>query len=157
DAGGVGQAQGFAFDIERGRPLFTRDVGWYSEESVQEILYDLFDAAQENDVDTLALGFAPIYADLVDHQRETSALTSIFSFINGLKASRPTPAERQAVDRIVGAHDIEPVADDYGTGEDNAGTPPEPDGSNEDVLPVYRTIDVGGSAVRVCSTNEFES
>ncbi|HEY8521812.1 MAG TPA: hypothetical protein VIN61_17205 [Gammaproteobacteria bacterium] len=157
DAGGVGQAQGFAFDIERGRPRFTRDVGWYSEESVQEILYDLFDAEQDTDVDTLPLGFGPVYTVLVGHQRETSALTSIFSFISGLKAALATAAERDAVDRIVDAHNIEPVVDDYGTGEDNAGTPPNPGGSNEDVLPVYRKIEVGGPAVRVCSTNEFES
>ncbi len=60
--------------------------GFYSESSVQEVVYDLFDSGVSDD-DTLSLGFKPIYDVMVGAQKNTPAFTSIFSFLHDLKAA----------------------------------------------------------------------
>jgi hypothetical protein len=146
DAVGPGQANGFSFDVEEN---FGPNPGWYSEESVQEILYDLFDGDADG-TDNIALGFSPLYAVLINQQRDTTAVTSIFSFISGLKADRPADAAN--IDVLLSGQEIAAVADKFGTGEANSGTPASPD-----VLPVYHNIAVDGPAVNVCSIDDFQS
>ena len=73
--------------------------GWFNESSVESILYDLYDATNEAG-DPLTLGFAPIYQVLRNEQRQTPALTTIFSFIDALKANNPNSAG--AIDSLVG-------------------------------------------------------
>ena len=63
--------------------------GFYSESSVQEILYDLYDSGAADD-DTVSGGFAPIYSVLVNGQKNTKAFTSIFSFLYHLKQAYPS-------------------------------------------------------------------
>ncbi|MFQ5456568.1 MAG: hypothetical protein ACE5EA_10285, partial [Nitrospirota bacterium] len=58
--------------------------GFYSESSIQEILYDLFDSGPSDD-DNISLGFKPIYDVMVGGQKNTPAYTSIFSFLKYLK------------------------------------------------------------------------
>ncbi|VAX31857.1 Phage tail fiber protein [hydrothermal vent metagenome] len=58
--------------------------GFYSEFSVQEVLYDLFDSGVSDD-DNIGLGFKPIYDVMVGGQKTTPAFTSIFSFLKYLK------------------------------------------------------------------------
>src|SRR5690606_21748751 len=63
DVLGPGQAHGFAFDIEGpfdSNPQPNPHPGWFSEESVQELVYDLFDAEQDSPEDIVALGFGPM-------------------------------------------------------------------------------------------------
>ncbi len=62
--------------------------GTYSEASIQELLYDLFDSGITDD-DTIGLGFTPLYMVLVNGQRTTSAYTSIYSFLYYLKQANP--------------------------------------------------------------------
>lgn len=147
------QGQGFDFDVE-GRSF--GNAGWYNEFSIHEILYDLFDANADSYAttppvqDNVALGFGPIFAVLTGAQRTTGVVTSLFPFINALKSQNP--AAVAGIDALLGVHDIEPIVDDYGTTEDNAGNP-----ANADVLPVYSQLTVNGAAVNVCSTDSFSS
>jgi hypothetical protein len=71
-------------------------TGWASEESVRELLWDLFDpksATPEADADAVAgptvqddveLGYKPIYNAMVGGERTTPAFTSMFSFMSAL-------------------------------------------------------------------------
>src|SRR5690606_40847839 len=88
DVLGPGQAAGFAFDVEGPYTPFATHPnpfpGWFSEESIQEVVYDLFDAAQDRIEDTLALGFAPFFAvlseDFVNQDAFERPPTTIFAF-----------------------------------------------------------------------------
>ncbi len=62
--------------------------GPYSEVSIQELLYDLFDSGI-NDDDTIGLGFTPLYQVLINGQRTTPVYTSIYSFLYYLKQAYP--------------------------------------------------------------------
>src|SRR5690606_27371103 len=161
DVLGPGQAAGFAFDVEGPYTPFATHPnpfpGWFSEESIQEVVYDLFDAAQDRIEDTLALGFAPFFAvlseDFVNQDAFERPLTSIFAFADALR--RRLPDRRAEIDALLAANSIGPFDDAYGTGEGNAGWPLEPDRVEAgDVLPVYKHVDVGGS-VNVCSTDAY--
>lgn len=157
DVLGPGQAQSFGFDVEGPyTPILFHPnpaPGWFSEESVQELVYDFFDADQDRIEDTLELGFAPLLAVLTEDLPAGRALTSIFSFADALRAR--VPERRAEIDALLAANDIGPFDDAYGTGEGNAGWPLEPDRVEAgDVLPVYKPVDVGGS-VNVCSTDAY--
>ncbi|VAW83800.1 hypothetical protein MNBD_GAMMA16-1305 [hydrothermal vent metagenome] len=55
--------------------------GFYSEASIHEILYDLYDSSDD---ENLQLGFTPIYNALVGKHKTSLAFTSVFSFIDAL-------------------------------------------------------------------------
>lgn len=157
DVLGPGQAQGFAFDVEGPytQPLVHPNPfpGWFSEESIQELIYDLYDAEQDRIEDTLALGFAPLFAVLTEDLATGSALTSVFAFADALRARLPD--RRAEIDALLAANAIGPFDDAFGTGEANAGWPLAPEAVQPgDVLPVYKQVDIGGS-VNVCSTDAF--
>jgi hypothetical protein len=150
DAMGPRQASGFDIDVE-GENVAER--GWFSESSVHEILYDLFDSNVDlvpgtAVTDVVNLGFGPIFDVFVNEQRTTTALTSVFPFIDAVKTNNP--AEASAIDALLGAQDIESIVDAYGTTEDNAGSP-----ASADVLPIYASLAVNGGPVEVCSTDDF--
>jgi len=146
DSFGGSQNADFGFNVETRPNSAGSNPGWYSEESVHEILYDLFDADSDG-VDSISLGFAPLYQVFVGAQRTTPALTSLFSFIAGLKAARPQ--DEAAIDALLAGQQIDSIADAFGSGETNAGNPP-----SVDVLPIYRTLSVG-APVQVCSDNDY--
>ncbi len=60
-------------DIESGEDSVK---GWYSETSIQNILYDIYDDSSDDEV---SLGLKPIYSVLRNGQRSTKAFTSIFT------------------------------------------------------------------------------
>ena len=62
-------------------PFFN---GYYSETSVMELLYDLFDGGLSDD-DSVALGFGPLYKVLTDELRTTMSLISLFPFLHYIK------------------------------------------------------------------------
>ena len=66
--------------------------GSYSEDSVQEIIYDVYDSDAADD-DELKLGFGPIYDALVGGHKNTRAFTTIFSFLHYLKLGSPLHSE----------------------------------------------------------------
>jgi hypothetical protein len=129
--------------------------GWYNEFSIHEILYDIFDAAQDLQqgtgvTDNVNLGFAPIFDVFVNVQRMNPVITSLFPFMNAIKARNASSVA--AIDALLGVHDIEPIVDDYGSTENNAGNP-----ASADVLPIYTQLTVNGGPVNVCSTDDFSS
>jgi hypothetical protein len=153
DVSGPKQSNGFGFDVEGPfRPgSFNQRPGWYSEESVQEILFDLFDNSTIDVIpDGVALGFQPIYSVLTNQQRTSVALTSIFPFITALRTLRP--AEAPMIDALVNVHSIDTIADAYGTTETHYGNP-----ESADLQSVYSVLTVGGGPVNVCSIDDFSS
>jgi len=126
DTIGASQAKsGLQLDLEKdsvdddqysdlgGEMAFLVD-GFYSETSVQEILYDLYDADGENtDNDGVQVAFKDIYETLVGRQKLTPAFTTIFSFITGLKTGMNGLRATQ-VDALVEGENIR-VADAFGS------------------------------------------
>lgn len=139
-----GRGQAGWFNVES---TSTAPRGWYSESSVWEILWDLFDSAQDSIAggagDTLSLGFAPLWSVLTGPQVVTPALTSIFPFVAALKAANP--AQAASIDAIVGSYAITSATiDAFGSTETNAA-------SSTDVLPVYTPLTIDGGTVMVRS------
>jgi hypothetical protein len=135
----------FAIDMEPDGTAgdgFTE--GWFSEASVQEILWDAFDSTNEPG-DTVALGFAPIYAAITSsHVVDTDALTTIYPFIVALRNANPGAAA--GIDTLLEGENIF-GSDDFGAGESN-------DGGDAAVLPVYKTIQLN-NPTPVCSRSPF--
>jgi len=139
DSFGNNQSQGFDIPLEQNP---ATNLGWYSEYSVLSLLYDMYDSTNETN-DNLSLGFAPIYAALLNGEKDTEAMTSIFSLANQIKAEAPASANE--IDNLLATQNII-VADDFGSTETNNG------GDNRN-LPVYASISVGGGPVEICSYN----
>jgi hypothetical protein len=144
DSIGFGQSNEMRFDIEMNGVV---NPGWYSEGSVQAILWDLMDAASDGD-DAITLPLRGIWDVLVGPQRASEALTTVFPFITRLKESMPASAA--AIDRVVATQSIvASTMDIYGATETNSA------GAAGDVLPVFTPIVIGGETRIVNSTNRF--
>jgi hypothetical protein len=103
--------------------------GFYSEQSLIEIIWDLFDAGTEAG-DTVALGFTPLYKVMTNGHKETDAFTSIYSFIHFLRLE--VPASSTAIDAILLAENIDMTgADEF---------------ENPNVFKLYTPITVGVTA-----------
>ncbi len=143
DTSGFGQANAFSFDIESNT---TFNPGWYNESSVHSVLYDVFD--QSNDgLDTIGLGFGPIYQTLTGAYGTSEPLTTVFSFMTSLKAGQPGAAD--AVNALLEGQDI------VGIGMNEWGSTETNDAGTTDVLPVYTVQRDGGAPVTACSLSSF--
>jgi hypothetical protein len=98
DTFGLGQNVGDVTNVEQDSDSDTASFsggsnplldGYYSENSVMELLYDLFDTGGGDD-DSVALGFAPIYRVLTNELRTTQSFTSLFPFLHFIKLEAPT-------------------------------------------------------------------
>ncbi|MGH8179149.1 MAG: hypothetical protein ACREV5_23045 [Steroidobacter sp.] len=105
--------------------------GWFSEFSVGEILWDVFDPANESG-DTAALGFAPIHSVMGGPQISTDAFTSIFTFATALQSANASSAS--AIDALLDGESIS-GADEFGAGEGN-------EGGVQGVTPVYESVGI---------------
>lgn len=150
DAGGSLQSGGSIFSVEQDSGA---NPGWFSEASVQEILWDLFDPLGEFTTDGVELGFAPLWALMTGDQRSTPAFTSVFSFITKLKERES--GMQGPIDALVTAESITAAGMDiFGTTETHA---PVTGGSQvSDVLPVYTPISIGGGPVTLRTTGLFD-
>jgi hypothetical protein len=92
------EADGFDDTTDNTVTAAIKQDGYYSENSTIEIVWDLFDSGTEAG-DTVALGFAPLYKVMINGQKETGALTSIFSFVHFLKLE--VPASSAAIDTLL--------------------------------------------------------
>ena len=141
DSGGASQANGFSFDIENNN---LRNRGWYSEASVQSILYDLFDSNSDG-VDQISLGLGPLFSTFrSESYTQSDFLTTIYSFLDVLATQTSAPSE----DALTALLESEQI---FGTG---------PDGANEtnagglsSNLPIYNLSEVGGPPLTLCSVN----
>ena len=113
DTMGANQANGFSFDMESEA---QNNPGWYSEASVQRILYDLYDDNSDGS-DTLSFGFAPLHTIFTGTQKTTTAFTSIFSFITLLKNENVGNASE--IDSLVLSENIATITDIYGNDRSN--------------------------------------
>jgi len=149
DSYGTNQSNGFGFDLEENDNV---NPGWYSEGSIQSILYDLYDTA-DDDADTVSLGFSAIYEALTsDDYINQSSQTSIFSLIHSIKTLNASSAT--AIDTLVTAQTsttddnlgIDVIADNYGSTETHLGF----ENTLVENAP-YKKITDDGVAVEVCS------
>ena len=118
--------------------------GWFSEASIQRILYDIYDSHNDGK-DRLSLGLKPIYEVLTHGEKNTPAFTSIFSFITELKKAYPNSTSK--VDDITSSEEIATIEDSYGSNRIYN----LEDGS----LPLYRTLIVDKTIGNVCSLNYY--
>jgi hypothetical protein len=126
----AGQAGGFINDVSEAP---TSNRGWYSEDSVQYLLWQY---AQTNGV-----GFAPMFGVLTGPMRTSSIPASIHQFSSLLKAAVPGGAG--AIDALLTTQQIT-VQDGLGTGERNTGGLPT-------VPPVV--LSLTGVSQQVCVTD----
>ncbi len=123
----------------------TVSVGWYSTSSVQSILYDLYDSVDDGGVDTVSLGFAPLYNVLVNEQKNTDSFTTIHSFMSFIKANNP--ADSAAINTLLSYENITTTAqDEWDSTQTETNSGGEVDG-----LPLYIPITVGAAALSVCT------
>lgn len=139
DSFGANQAQGFSINVESNN---VQNPGWFSEGSVQSILYDIYDGSND---DSAALGLQPIYDVLTGQQRNTDAFTSIFSFMTYLKDENASDAV--ALNSLLTGQNINVNVDIWGSNEtDNEGQP--------SVIPVYNELNPGDTQ-NVCTISTF--
>ena len=143
DSFGTQQANGFFIDVENNS--YPGSTGWFSEGSVQSILYDLFDS-EDDGPDTASFGLAPIFGAFTDPDYEnTEAFTTIFAFLKALDNQPGVVASE--VSALTNAQLIS-GSGEFGVGETNNGGLP-------DILPVYETILTNGTPVDFCSVDNF--
>jgi hypothetical protein len=135
-----GISQDFSFNMENDSSV---NEGWFSEASVGEFLWDVFD---DNSVapepgDGVAMGFNPIFAAMTGAQVDTDALTSVFSFATALRSANAGAA--QAITTLLNGEQISGT-NDFGVGESNSGGDPS-------VLPIYDEILLNTPKANVCS------
>lgn len=147
DSSGSDQGEGFSINVESNS---GSNPGWYSESSVQSILYDIYDADNEAG-DSVNLGFAPIYNVLTGAQKITPAFTSIFSFGTLIKSENASASAD--IDTLLSAQGIiGSTMDIYGSTETN-----DVDGSSH-ILPVYTSVATNGIAsAERCSINTYST
>lgn len=149
--GATGNAS-FAFDIEANSSPFTVETGYFSEASVQEFLWDVFDPVSAADSDAIDLGYAPIHRVMRDELRATAAVTGIHVMAQGLIARHPAQEvairQRLAQESIVGRGDF---AENEGPVGANPATGAQAD---PNAVPVFRSVTLGVPA-SVVSTNRF--
>jgi hypothetical protein len=162
DTFGAGQRQSFSVDVEQ-RPSRTNpNPGWFNEESLQSLIFDLYDDGRDVPpgsliVDDLALGFAPLWRAFTGEHGTTRALTSVFPFVNALKTARP--ADGALIDNLTTSQRIARVDDAYGTGQTNFGVPTRRTALEVslDFNTVYGNVAVGATLQNVCSLDDYTS
>ncbi|RMF13310.1 MAG: hypothetical protein D6761_11370 [Candidatus Dadabacteria bacterium] len=152
DSFGEAAASVAGFDVNENSDRVDPVPGWFSEASITGILFDLYDDDTDESFDQVALGAAPIFETAFGYQRQTSAYTTLFSFINGLQSATGATA---AIDALLAQHDIEPVRDDWGSTEDNAGLLAPTEGGITQNVPVYHTLSVGSPVSLVLAGGPF--
>ncbi len=141
DTSGPNQSTGWYMNIESA----TREnPGWFSEASVQRILYDLYDAHNDG-TDNLHLGFKPIFNAMVTKERNANAFTSLFTFITAIKSENPS--KKDDIDNVVAGESINSIKDIYGNYRTNSA-------QGMYTKPVYRNLEVG-KWVTECNQNTF--
>ena len=151
------QAGGFSFSLEVAASESAGAVkGWYSEDSVQNLVFDLFDAGESDD-DTITLPASAMMDTLIDYMPAQTAATSIFVFGSGLISS-----QSNSKDEILSLFADEDIAanrtnlDNFGEGETNSGAQyTRTLGIEELTLPVYRQIPTSLELSSICQDAVF--
>lgn len=134
----AGISDDFGFNMESD----SSNEGWFSEASVAEILWDIFDSnSTPESGDAVALGFGPIFEVMTNAQFDTDALTSIFPFAAALRSANSGASA--AIADLLSGESISGT-DAFGADESNAG-------GDLSVLPVYQDIALNTPVTNVCS------
>jgi hypothetical protein len=97
-------------------PTDDPSPGPFSELSLIRAIWDLYDdSGTAETFDTASVGLGPIYDTLVGPERTTAALTTIASFITGLKAQAGVDAT--AVDGVLAHYGIGAITSEFGDGD----------------------------------------
>lgn len=111
-----GSLRAFGFDAEAApSPTDDPQPGAFSEYTVMRLLYDLFDSGTNEPFDQVSSGLGVIYDVLTGPEKTTDALTTIASFITGLKAQPGVNAA--AVDALLAHYQIGPITSQWGDGD----------------------------------------
>jgi PKD repeat protein len=153
DSFGNSQGDDFYFDMES---RATPAPGWYSEDSVQSIAWDLYDGSND---DAVVVGYAPMYSVFTDELRTGVPLTSLFAFNTALKTRPGIPVAQ--VNSLVEAQGVTGTSlgivsttmNAYATTETHSGVAPV---SADLVLPVYAPLSVPGTT-RLCASSSIET
>ena len=141
DTSGYNQSSGWSMNIESDP---VQNPGWFSEASVQRIIYDLYDDSNDG-LDQISMGFTPLYEVMVNQERNTKAFTSIFSFINALKSENR--GDLSYIDQVVRAERINTIHDEYGNNRTNTA-------NGVFNGPIYRELQIGRATIQ-CNKNTY--
>jgi hypothetical protein len=139
DSTGTQQASGFSYDIAEKNHV---NRGWYSEASIESILYHYYLSSNNKKSKDLAYILTPFSAEAY---RTSDALTSIYLFAEQLLSHYPDTLP--VLDTLLMEQSIDGRGI-YGDAETNAA-------SHENILPVYKTMNVGEAPLNICSTGLF--
>ncbi len=142
DSFGASQSLAFAINVERRGFGYQ---GWYSENSIQAILYDLFDN-EDDGGDSIALGFKPILDTITsDDYLNFDGFASIYPFIDTLQKQQPALAAE--IRSLVNSYSIFGEGG-YAEGETN-------DGGSAVALPLYQALALD-QTINLCSDADYQ-
>lgn len=140
DSLGFNQSQGFSIDVSA---RHRHNNGWFSQASIQAILYALYDSSKAEYA--VEMGLPPILETLSSNSyRNFDGMASIYPFLTQLKALHPSNSGN--IDQLAESFEIFGKGW-YGEGERN-------DGGSQVVLPLYHHARLG-ETVNVCSDSQF--
>ncbi len=139
DASGIRQSDGFSNNISQKNHNVR---GWYSEASVQSILYNFYTSNNGK----IARDFSDIFNVIHSNgYAANAAMLSIYAFADELRSL--IPAQTTNFNTLLFEQNIE-TTNAFGAGESNSG-------GYAGSLPIYKTLPLNNSPVTVCSTNRF--
>ncbi len=111
-----GTLSGWGWDAETvPNPTDDPTPSGFSENAMLRALYDLYDSNSDGSFDRVGIGLGTIFDVLTGPQKQTNALTTIASFITGLKAQ--PGANPSAIDAVMAHYNVGSVTSDFGTGD----------------------------------------
>lgn len=151
DVLGFGQASAFKFSLQRAPAFISVEppVGWYSESSIYQTLYNLMDSDNSGD-DAITMPFSSIY-QVLTQLADAEAFNTIYSFSHYLKYENASDTE--AIDNLLAAVGIEPIEDPFGTTESLSGQD-DTVANSVDILPIYTSLSLN-QVKTVCSNPQF--
>ncbi len=113
-----GQLYAWGYDAET-VPSPTDDAtpSAFSEYSVLRAIYDLYDSTADGAHDQAAVGLGAVYDVMSTRQKNTDALTTLASFVTGLKAL--PGANATGINAVIAHYNVGPVTSDFGVGDSN--------------------------------------
>jgi len=139
DASGTQQNEGFSNNVSDKNHIVR---GWYSEASVQSVLYNFYTSNNGK----VARNFTDIFNIIQSAgYAANEAMISIYVFADVLRSLIPEQATN--FNNLLSEQNIE-TTNGFGAGESNSG-------GYTGSLPIYKVLPVNNSPVNVCSTNRF--
>ncbi len=89
----------------------------FSENAVLRAVYDLYDSTADGPHDQVGVGLAVVYDVLTGPQKMTDAVTTLASFVTGLKAQ--PGANAAGINAVLAKYMVGPVTSDFGAGDNN--------------------------------------